>query len=232
VINAELFEKIISSHYRYGRESIDFIRDNIEETFKGGYKKTLYMKGELISREGTMDEYIYFIERGKVILNRRDVYGREYSNGYLMPGEFFGLSSCIDMPNEVNYKALTNCNIYAIEVKCVKILVAASSNVKNYINDMLISTIRLLIIRQGNLIMSGCRSTFVNFITEHFLDFGRLDENGHVLVTLDVNLVDIAAILNMTRETLSRIVSEMKRDGIIDTRRRFIKIMDLGRFLA
>jgi CRP-like cAMP-binding protein len=232
VLNVELFNKIINSHYKNGRENIELIKNNIEMIFKNKYKKVLYMKGETITNEGIKDDYIYFIERGKVILTRKDVYGKEYSNGYLMPGEFFGLSTCIDMPNETNYKALTNCNIYVIEAQYAKSILAIDDELKQYTNGMLINTIRLLVIRQGNLIMGGCRSSFVNFITEHFYDFGRIDENGDILVTLDVNLVDIAVMLNMTRETLSRIVSEMKKDGVIETKRRFIKIMDLRKFIA
>lgn len=232
MLNVELFNKIINSHYKNGGENIETIKNNIENIFKNKYKKVLYIKGETIASEGIMDDYIYFIERGKVILTRKDVYGREYSNGYLMPGEFFGFSTCIDMPNEINYKALTNCNIYAIEAQYAKSLLALDDELKQYTNEMLINAIRLLVIRQGNLIMGGCRSSFVNFIIEHFYDFGRVDDNGDILVTLDVNLVDIAVMLNMTRETLSRIVSEMKKDGIIETKRRFIKIMDLKKFIA
>lgn len=232
MLNIELFNKIIGSHYKNGRENIELIKNNIERILKNKYNKILYMKGEIITNEGLKDDSIYFVERGKVILTRKDVYGKEYSNGYLMPGEFFGLSTCIDMQNEANYKALTNCNIYVIDAQYVKNLLAVDNELIQYTNGMLINTIRLLVIRQGNLIMGGCRSSFVSFITEHFYDFARVDENGDILVTLDVNLVDIAVMLNMTRETLSRIVSEMKRDGVIETKRRFIKIMDLGKFIA
>jgi CRP-like cAMP-binding protein len=186
----------------------------------------------MITSEGINDDYIYFVERGKVILTRRDVYGKEYSNGYLMPGEFFGVSSFIGMPNEANYRALTNCNIYAIDAQYAKELIKTDNRLMSYANAMLIDTIRHLVIRQGNLIMGGCRTSFVNFIMEHFYDFGRVDDNGDILVTLDVNLVDIAQMLNMTRETLSRIVSEMKKDKIIETKRRFIRIMDLSKFMA
>lgn len=232
VLNVELFNRIVDSHYKKGRDNIDTLKNHIENVLKNKYKKVLYIKGETIASEGIQDDSIYFIERGKVILTRKDVYGKEYSNGYLMPGEFFGLSTCIDMPSETNYKALTNCNIYVIEAQFVKSLLALDDELKQYANSMLINTIRLLVIRQGNLIMGGCRSSFVNFITEHFYDFGRIDDNGDILVTLDVNLVDIAVMLNMTRETLSRIVSEMKKDGIIETKRRFIKIMDLKKFIT
>lgn len=230
--NVELFKRIKESCEGCSKYSIDFTKQNIENYLKGNYKKNLYMKGEIISREGDDDRCLYFIERGKVILLRKDTYGKEYSNGYLMPGEFFGFSSLIDMKDEVSVAALTNCHIYVIDVNEVKNIMDNNPAFKDYINKTLINQLRLLIIRQGNLIMSGCRLTFANFITEHLNNFGKIDDNGDVIINLDVNLADIAFILNMTRETLSRIVSEMKKEGIIETRRKFIRIIDLNRFIS
>lgn len=232
MLNVELFNKVTNSHYKKDNNNIDSLKDSIETIFKNKFRKILYIKGEIVTGEGINDEYIYFVERGKVMLTRRDVYGKEYSNGYLMPGEFFGVSTFIGMPNEANYRALTNCNIYAIDAQYAKEIIKMDNRIMNYANALLVDTIRHLVIRQGNLIMGGCRTSFVNFIMEHFYDFGRVDDNGDILVTLDVNLVDIAQMLNMTRETLSRIVSEMKKDKIIETKRRFIRIMDLSKFMA
>jgi CRP-like cAMP-binding protein len=196
------------------------------------YEKILYIKGEVISNEGIRDDKLYFIERGKIIMCRKDTNNREYSCGYLMPGEIFGLSSYVDMPNEVSFRALTNCNVYAFPASEVKRLSQESEEYRNQLTDLIVNMVRFINVRQGSLIMGGCRSSFVQFITEHFYDFGRIDENGDLLVTLDVNLVEIAEILNMTRETLSRIVSEMKKEGIIENKRRFLKIHDLSKFFA
>jgi CRP-like cAMP-binding protein len=230
-MNAELYEKILSEDNVYHTESIESIKNYIEENLQGFYTKTLFMRGEKISDEGSADDKVYFVERGKVIFQRKDTYGKEYSNGYAMPGEFFGISSLVDMPHEVGFRALTNCNVYVIDAAGVKAMMENNPVIKDHINRMLIATIRLLVIRQGNLIMCGCRATFVNFVKEHFRHYGKLDEGENVIVSLDVNLADIAVILNTTRETLSRIISEMRKEGIIDTKRKFIRIMDLNRFV-
>lgn len=231
MINAELYKKIISEDDVYHTESVETVKRYIEEDLKGFYEKTLFIRGEKISDEGLTGNKIYFVERGKVIFLRKDPYGKEYSNGYAMPGEFFGISSLVDMPHEVGFRALTNCNVYVIDAAGVKAIMENNPVVKDHINKILIGTLRLLVVRQGNLIMCGCRATFVNFIKEHFRHYGKLDEEENVTVSLDVNLADIAVILNTTRETLSRIISEMRKEGIIDTKRKFIKIIDLDRFV-
>lgn len=231
-MNEELFNRILNSDCKSERENIVILKDRIENIFDEKLKKILYIKGENICSEGDKSKYLYVIERGKVVLTRTDSNNKEYCNGYLLPGDFFGFSSYIGLPEHFNYKALTNCNIYAVLIEEVRDASENNEFLRTNMEKLLINTMRTESIRQGNLIMGGCKDSFVNFITEHFYDFGRLDENGNVLVTLDVNLAEIAVILNMTRETLSRIVSEMKRERIIETKRRFIKILDLEKFMA
>lgn len=230
--NSELYEKIVLSNEVFYNDNIDAARGHIEDCLKGYYKRVLFMKGEVIAKEGIDDNKIYFLERGKVVFIKHDLNGKEFSNGYSMPGDFFGLSSIINKSHEVTFKALTNCNIYVIDIEGIKSCKEKNSDILSYTNQMLIKTIRLLMTRHGNMIMSGCKSTFVNFIIEHFKYYGKLDDNGNVIITMDVNLAEIAVILNTTRETLSRIISEMKREEIIETKRKFIKIMDLERFIV
>ncbi|TDT62430.1 Crp/Fnr family transcriptional regulator [Fonticella tunisiensis] len=231
--NSNLYDDIVATLKNKPKKTeIDFYRKKVETLFSGECKKILYLKGEYIIKEKHKDSSIYFVDRGKVVLTRKDVYGKEYSSGYFLPGEFFGFSSLIDMPEEFNYKALTNCSLHVIDTESVKNKLNEDYELKNHFNEMLINIMRNVSSRQGNLILGGCRSSFVNFVLEHMYNFGSIDENGDIVVLLDVTLAEIASILNMTRETLSRIVSEMKRDGIIETKRRFIKIIDIARFIA
>lgn len=231
-MNRELYEKFLKSHMRNKVYDVEEARKKLDYYLDDKYKKTLYIKGETICREGLVDDKIYFLERGKVIIVRKDAEQNEYSGGYFMPGEFFGLSSIVSAPEEACLKALTNCSIYVVSTSEVRELIDKHEDLRQLFINILVDTIRIRTVRQGNMIMGGCREAFVNFILEHIEGFGKLDDEENVVVTLDVNLIDIAQILNMTRETLSRIVSEMKRQGIINTRRRYIKILDMERFIA
>ena len=230
--NKEIYDKIVSDNQKNGKEIIEAAKNEIEKNLELKSEKILYIKGETIAKEGQVDDNVYYLERGKVIMTKKDIYMREYSCGYLMPGEIFGLSAYVDMPNEVSFKALTNCNLYAFPAAEIKKYAQSSELCREQLTTLIINMVRFINVRQGSLLMGGCRASFVQFIAEHFSDFGRIDENGHLLVTLDVNLVEISEILNMTRETLSRIISDMKKEGIIENKRRFLKIYDLGKFFA
>lgn len=231
-MNRELYKKLLESQMTNRLYNMEETRKKLEHYLDKKYEKALYIKGETICNEGMVADKIYFLERGKVIIVRKDSDQNEYSGGYLMPGEFFGLSSIISAPEEACLKALTNCSIYVISASDVRELIEKQEDLKKLLINILVDTIRIRTVRQGNMIGGGCRTSFVNFILEHIEGFGKLDDEENVVVNLDVNLIEIAQILNMTRETLSRIVSEMKRQGIINTRRRYIKILDMKRFIA
>lgn len=229
--NKELFEKFIQQDGVYRENNYNGVKEILENYLDGAFRKEFYIKGEVIAEEGKVDEYMYIIERGKVMLSRRDLRGKEYSSGYLMPGEFFDISSYSNLPHPSTYKALSNCSIYRVEISKVKEILETVENVKKTMMNYMINVWSIFNRRYGSLAMGGCKESFVNFLLEHLHDFGRVDESDCVVITLDVNLTDIAAILNMTRETLSRIVSEMKKEGIIDNRRRFVKILNMQRFI-
>lgn len=229
--NTEVYKKVLDLNKRT-RESLERNnREIFEKYFERDSKKVLYIKDELIIKEDEQKDKLYLVDRGKVITTRKDASGKEYSTGYLLSGEFFGFSFIKDLPEVVNFKALTNCSIYEIEIFRVKQLLEREESLRDRFGDILLDTMRTSNIRNGNLIMGGCRTSFVNFILEHVGSLSDVDESGDVLVNLDVTLAETARILNMTRETLSRIVTQMKCEGIIDNRRRFIRIKDMQRFI-
>ena len=231
-MNSKLYKRVVETQKINGLEDMEETRRKLEHYLEGKLKKILYIKGEIICSEGELDDNVYFLERGKVIVVKKDSANNEYSGGYFMPGEFFGVSSIISSPEEVSFRALTNCSIYAVSSEAIRNLMENDESSRKFVTSMLVNTIRIRTVRQGNLIMGGCKTSFVSFVLEHLESFGRVDDEGNVVVSLDVNLIDIAQILNMTRETLSRIVSDMKRQGIIDTKRRYIKIIDMEKFIA
>lgn len=227
--NRELYNKIISLYKINNTRELSFIK-MIDRYAERKYTKVLYMKDETIFEEGAVGNTIYAIDRGKVIYTKKDMSGREYCCGYFKSGEFFDISSFIEAPYVVNYKALTNCSIYQIKVSDIR----DSLNIDDFdklfcIN--IIKLLRLMLLRQGNIEKGACRSAFTNFMTEYIYDCGRIDSDDNIILDLDLNLAEIAIILNMTKETLSRILSEMKKEKIIETKRRYMKILDLARFL-
>lgn len=88
MINYELYKNIISSQINSSKEDIEHYKRLIEENLSKKFKKILYINGEVILKEGVTDDYVYFIERGKVIITKKDFFERQYCYGYLISGDF------------------------------------------------------------------------------------------------------------------------------------------------
>ncbi|WDU82552.1 helix-turn-helix domain-containing protein [Caloramator sp. Dgby_cultured_2] len=78
--------------------------------------------------------------------------------------------------------------------------------------------------------LKDSKQIFINFLIEHINIFGR-EEDGKITIDLDINIGEISKILNMSRETVSRMLSDLKGKGIIEGNRKQITIKEYGRLL-
>ncbi|CCJ32766.1 MULTISPECIES: Crp/Fnr family transcriptional regulator [Caloramator] len=205
-------------------------RKILENELKGGLKRIIYFKNEIITREAFKDDYIYFLDTGKVILIKKDIEEREYSVGYVLPGELFALSSYLGMEEIATYKALTSCVVLAVDALYLKKRLQFSSELRDLISFLVIKSFRNLNIRQANLMLKDSKQIFINFLIEHINIFGR-EEDGKITIDLDINIGEISKLLNMSRETVSRMLSDLKGKGIIEGNRKQIIIKEYGRLL-
>lgn len=228
--NKELLQRIQEEGIELKEKREKIISEVFTKYLDGAYTKELFIKGETMVEEGEVGKYVYVIERGKVILVKNNK-GKRYSNGYLLTGEFFDMSSYTGIPYPSTYMALSNSSLIKIDISKIKDITGACQEARSLIVEYIVGVWNTVNKRYGNLSIGGCRESYINFILEHVREYGRLDDKGNVIITLDVTLTDIATLLNMTRETLSRIVSDMKKEGILDSRRRIVKIMDLDKLV-
>lgn len=206
-------------------------RQILENELKGGLKRIIYFKNEIITREAFKDDYIYFLDSGKVVLIKRDIEGKEYSVGYVLPGELFALSSYLGMDEIATYKALTSCVVFAVDALYLKKKLQFSSQFSELISFLVIKSFRNLNIRQANLMLKNSKQILINFLIEQINLFGR-DEDGKITIDLDMSIGEISKILNMSRETVSRMLSDLKEKGIIEGNRKQIKIKEYNRLLG
>ncbi|MCX7694670.1 MAG: Crp/Fnr family transcriptional regulator [Caloramator sp.] len=226
-MSREIYDKILNTHHRRYFYDIEKTIDKFYDIFGSEFKKVLYLKGEEIERENIKNKF-FFLEKGKVAIKHDNYMGRDMICSFVFPGEFFNFSVFTD-ESTFKYEAAINSCVYFIDRD--KILSYLHENVefRAYIHSLIIKSMDLQMIRQGYTSSGNHRHSFVSFILEYFNGYSNYDD-GQVEVELDVNYQEIAYLLNMTRETLSRIVNEFKDNGIIESGRRYLKILDLEKF--
>lgn len=223
----QLYDNILSTHHRRYFYNIDNTVRKFEDIFNKDFKKVIYLKGEEIEKE-VIENNFFLLEKGKIAIKHDNYMGKDMICSFVFPGEFFNFS-VFSKEVTFKYEATVNSSIYMIDKQAILNYLAENDDFKKYIHELIIRSMDLQMIRQGYTSSGNHKHSFVNFIFEYFNGSSRF-EDGAVEVDLDVTFQEIAYLLNMTRETLSRIINEFKDKNVIEAGRRYLKINDLEEF--
>lgn len=176
-----------------------------------------YRKGSVIFLEGEQGEGFHYLQSGKVKIVKMTDDGREHIINILSPGDLFAE---VLLFNNRDYPAT------AIAVEDSKVGVIKNTDLERLIlgNNLLALQLikalsqRLLFAQQKikNLalhdVTARTAETLLRLGTEH----GRILPNGQIEITLDLSRQDLASLVGTTRETVTRTLSSLKKDKIID----------------
>lgn len=186
-----------------------------------------YRKGSVIFLEGEQGEGFHYLQSGKVKIVKMTDDGREHIINILSPGDLFAE---VLLFNNRDYPAT------AIAVEDSKVGVIKNTDLERLIlgNNLLALQLikalsqRLLFAQQKikNLalhdVTARTAETLLRLGTEH----GRILTNGQIEITLDLSRQDLASLVGTTRETVTRTLSSLKKDKIIDFDIHKITIME------
>ncbi|WP_333593726.1 Crp/Fnr family transcriptional regulator [Anaerospora hongkongensis] len=176
-----------------------------------------YRKGSVIFLEGEQGEGFHYLQSGKVKIVKMTDDGREHIINILSPGDLFAE---VLLFNNRDYPAT------AIAVEDSKVGVIKNTDLERLIlgNNLLALQLikalsqRLLFAQQKikNLalhdVTARTAETLLRLGTEH----GRILTNGQIEITLDLSRQDLASLVGTTRETVTRTLSSLKKDKVID----------------
>ncbi len=187
-----------------------------------------FRKGTIIFLEGDKGEGFHYVKSGRVKVLRTSDDGREHIIKILGAGEIFAEvlmfnnmpypatavavePSCIGMIRNVDLEQLVlGNNVLALQlIKALsQRLIYAQQKIKNLaLNDVMFRTVEILLRlsqEQGS----------------------KLD-SGVIEIALDLSRQDLASLVGTTRETVTRTLSSLKKDKIIDFDGNKIRILDM-----
>ncbi len=122
---------------------------------------------------------------------------------------------------EIAY-ALEECVICYIESEQMIELMDKHKSLKNEIFKIYGLRIQKLERRLDNLLYKDCTTRIREFISEYLEEFGEVSEDGNVIAKNLLSHKDIANLTNTSRQSVSNVLSLMRKEGIIDYNVRFI----------
>jgi CRP/FNR family transcriptional regulator len=174
-----------------------------------------YKKGEFVIRPGESPSGIFYISHGLVKAYDITKYGEENLLIIRKKGEILGLTWAITGEDRnIIYATLAPTELFQISRAQFRSFLRDNPTAALPLVDMLVSMYRLHSERILNLEYRSVRERMISFLLTTARRFGKQNKNG---IVLDVPLrhQDIASSISATRETASRELAVLERQGLI-----------------
>ncbi|MFW6389700.1 MAG: Crp/Fnr family transcriptional regulator [Halanaerobiales bacterium] len=178
----------------------------------------------ILFQQGDVGHNVYFIREGKVKAVKTTAEGEEQILEILSSGDVFG---------EVVLFGIEKYPATAVAMGNVKVELLSREEFKKYFNknphigwgmlEVMANKLSRAQRKIKNLGLNDTRGRLANLLVDLLYNFGDADSK----LVLDLNRQEMANYIGTTRETVSRALSQFKKDGLIDIQGNKIFIIDL-----
>src|SRR5581483_11356796 len=189
------------------------------DNFFNQYKFQKYKKGQVLLNPGTETSSIFYLTQGVVKRYAISDQGEELILNIYRPVAFFPISQAINStPNRHYFEALTNIEVWEAPKNKVVDFLQQQPTVLFDLLARIYSGLEGLFLRMEYL-MGG--SAEKKIITELVIAASRFGSKKDQQTTIDLKLTEaeLAAQTGVARETVSRVIHELKNKGLIDYKR-------------
>lgn len=190
-----------------------------------GRKIKVYNAKEIIFREDDYANYLFHIVQGKVKCIKTDFWGKELVNNIYSTGAFMGyLSLLVDGDYGESAIAMERTKVSVIPKSEFLPLIQGNREVNDHFIKMLYNSIKGQKERLLQLAYTPVRERLVTALL--MLKNIEIAERQNDGMKLNISREDLASIVGTAKESLIRSLSELKKEGLVDTTGKEIIILD------
>ncbi|GGG23952.1 Crp/Fnr family transcriptional regulator [Dokdonia pacifica] len=178
-------------------------------------------KGSVINLQSVDKKCIFFLKKGVVKIVDKNTHTVKY---VAKRGNIFGELSLYDeeMASEEVAYALEDCVICYIESGQMEALMQKHKSLKNGVLKIYGTRIKRLERKLHDLLYKDSHVRIKEFIADYVSEFGTPNEEGNLVAKNLLTHKDIAGLTNTSRQTVSNVLSSMRKDGDIQYDTKFI----------
>jgi CRP/FNR family transcriptional regulator len=185
-----------------------------------------YRKGTVIFFEGEPGEAVYFIKSGKVKLYKCDEEGREYILNIFQDGDVIAEAVLFGGgPYPATAEAVEDSTVCVIKNRDLEDLIRKNPEIALRVIKIMSARLRESKEQIRNLAFRDTYDRTACMLHKICLDYGQKTPRG-IEVELPFTRQELAALVGTSRETVTRVLSSMKKDGIIDIDRQKIVVLN------
>ncbi len=187
----------------------------------------LFTKGEYVYLPDEHADRLYFINKGKIKVGTYSGEGKEITKAILNKGEVFGELSLVGEEKRRDFAvALEETEACIISVSEMKGLMRNHSGLNVFIMQLLGSRLLKMERRLEALVFKDSRTRIIDFLRDLAKDKGQR-VGYETLVRGFLTHQEIANLTATSRQTVTTVLNELRRENILTFNRRRLLIRDL-----
>ncbi len=186
-----------------------------------------FRKGELIYSPFDRGDAMYLVQAGRVRLYRSAPDGRQLTLAMMDEGMTFGQLTVLDPPTHDSYaEAMTDCILRMVRVAEVERMVADHPLVAVNLLRTLTQRLHDAEDQLESLAFRGVSARLACKLLELMDRYGRVTRDG-IRIDERFTHMQLAEMIGTSRETLTKVINELRESGLIDIRDRMVWVLNV-----
>lgn len=177
---------------------------------------------EILLRQGSPNEYIFYVDAGRVRLSVFGFSGREKTVSIVTKGNIFGeVSAFSGLPSPIEAVAITDTEVHGVHR-------AAILKDDRLLYGLLLHSIRvnyLNLWETQSLVFDDAYTRMAACLSRLCFKYGQ-GKGNVVRIPMRFTHEQMAALLGVSRVTVTNMFAKMKHDGLIDVCNGFVTVLD------
>ena len=188
----------------------------------------LLHKDEYLFHEGDSAKYFYIVRSGQVFITKYASSGRVLSLRLAARGSIIGELPLFEAQSTYifNASAQSTAEVYAIEFPVLQDYLAKKPNLAVDLLRILGAHMRKQHSKFRDLILYGKKGALYSTLIRLTNSYGKQEADG-ILISVPLTNQELANYSGTARESLNRMLSELRKAGIIESRGHLILVKDL-----
>lgn len=185
--------------------------------------------GEALFRAGEPAEHLYVLASGRVKVVHPTARGTEVITDVLVPGDLFGtLSTLGDATYPETAQALTTVCALRMDLAAFRSVLAEHPAVAMRVLDDVAARLQAARTGAARTVAGTVEQRVAGVLLRLSERVGQEQRDG-TLLQLPLTRADLAAMTGSTPESVSRVMSRLRRDGVVASGRRWTAVVDAAR---
>jgi CRP-like cAMP-binding protein len=185
-------------------------------------------EGERLYSQGDSGDGLFGVIQGRVRLSNTSRDGKELLVMLVEPGDWIGEISLLDgLPRSQDAIAMDHCAVLFLAKARFDVLLTAHPELYQHFIPMLCRKLRLALSYVEGVILMPLASRLAQRIMELAKFYGVRDQSEGILIDVHLPQEDIAKMLGVSRQAISRELKRLESEGIIALAYGQLRVLDM-----